>query len=204
MLAHPTRVKRKGETVMRADARAKRAQIIAAAMEQYRTLPASEVTMEGIAADAGVGIATVYRHFPSRATLRQACAIGFIDLFDEFLASTLAAFDASPEEEWERFVWRLVDYGVGMLVAELAAEIPAATDETATAARERFYAQVSQLLEKAAAHGLVDPDLTPAELASELIVVTRPMDAQFTELFPDVRDRLVRHLLAAWRCAPAA
>ena len=100
-------------------------------------------------------------------------------------------------------MWRLVDYGVGMLVAELAAEIPAATDVEAAAARERFFAQVSELLEKAAVHGLVDPDLTPAELASELIVVTRPMGAQFTELFPDVRGRLVRHLLVAWRCDPA-
>ncbi|QYH18987.1 helix-turn-helix transcriptional regulator [Corynebacterium aquatimens] len=50
---------------MRADARLKRAQIISAAMEQYRTLPASQVTTDGIAAQAGVGVATVYRHFPA-------------------------------------------------------------------------------------------------------------------------------------------
>ena len=42
---------------MRADAREKRAQIITAAMHQYRTQPASTVTMQGVAAEAGVGIA---------------------------------------------------------------------------------------------------------------------------------------------------
>lgn len=188
---------------MRADARAKRAQIISAAMNQYRTRPASSVTMEGIAADAGVGIATVYRHFPSRAKLRQACALGFIELFDEFLNSTLDSFDAAPEQEWENFVWKLVDYGVGMLVGELGGEIPAAIDEDDAATRERFFTRVRALLGKAAMYGLVDPQLTPSQLASELIVVTRPMDSQFTELFPDVQEQLVRHLMLAWRTRSA-
>lgn len=188
---------------MRADARAKRAQIISAAMNQYRTRPASSVTMEGIAADAGVGIATVYRHFPSRAKLRQACALGFIELFDEFLNSTLDSFDAAPEQEWENFVWKLVDYGVGMLVGELGGEIPAAIDEDDAATREHFFTRVRALLGKAAMYGLVDPQLTPSQLASELIVVTRPMDSQFTELFPDVQEQLVRHLMLAWRTRSA-
>lgn len=52
-------------------------------------------------------------------------------------------------------------------------------------------------------YGLVDPQLTPSQLASELIVVTRPMDSQFTELFPDVQEQLVRHLMLAWRTRSA-
>ena len=94
---------------MRADARAKRAQIITAAMRQFRTRPASTVTMEGIAAEADVGIATVYRHFPSRSELRQACALELIRVLDEFLDNSLAAFDDAPHEQWEGFDWKLVD-----------------------------------------------------------------------------------------------
>ena len=82
---------------MRADARAKRAQIIAAATRQFRSVPASAVTLEGIAAEAGVGIATLYRHFPSRTELRQACALRFIDVLEDFLADTLVEFDAAPQ-----------------------------------------------------------------------------------------------------------
>lgn len=187
---------------MRADARLKRSQIVHAAMEQFRTTPAPLVTLESVAADAGVGIATLYRHFPSRADLQRACALGFMDLFSEFLAATIDGFDDDPAAKWEEFVWTLVDYGVGMLVSEMVNELPtvAEADET----RTRFFADIEVLLDKATSHGLVDPSLSAVELATELIVVTRPMDLKFTELFPDVRQRLVRHLLAAWRQGAAA
>lgn len=184
---------------MRADAREKRAQIITAAMHQYRTQPASTVTMQGVAAEAGVGIATLYRHFPSRAALSQACALALIDVLDAFLADTLATFDSAPAEQWERFVWQLVDYGIGMLVGALAQEQPGGVNAEVLAKRDRFFTDVGVLLDKAAAKGLVDPALTTTELASELIVVTRPMNNQLNALFPDVRERLVRHLLVAWR-----
>ena len=184
---------------MRADARAKRAQIIAAATRQFRSVPASAVTLEGIAAEAGVGIATLYRHFPSRTELRQACALRFIDVLEDFLADTLVEFDAAPQQQWESFVWRLVDYGVGVLVGALTHDLPGAIAAEVLAKRERFFESVAVLMDKAANYGLVDVSLTPSELAAELIVVTRPMDPQLNALFPDVRERLVRHLLTAWR-----
>ncbi len=184
---------------MRADARAKRAQIIAAATRQFRSVPASAVTLEGIAAEAGVGIATLYRHFPSRTELRQACALRFIDVLEDFLADTLVEFDAAPQQQWESFVWRLVDYGVGVLVGALTHDLPGAIAAEVLDKRERFFESVTVLMGKAANYGLVDASLTPSELAAELIVVTRPMDPQLNALFPDVRERLVRHLLTAWR-----
>ena len=184
---------------VRSDARAKRDQIITAATEQFRTRPNSAVTLEGVAKDAGVGIATLYRHFPSRAELRQACALRFIEDLDGFLDDTLAGFDDDPEGSWELFVWRLVDYGVGMLVGALASELPDGVEPDVECRRDEFFARVQVLLDKAAPHGLIAPDQTPTELASELIVVTRPMDATLTALFPDVRERLVRNLLIAWR-----
>ena len=72
-------VKPRVGSAMRADARKKRDQIITATLQQIQTRPSSEITLEGIAADAGVGIATLYRHFPSRASLYDACAIVYID-----------------------------------------------------------------------------------------------------------------------------
>ena len=202
MLAKKKRVNKEGP--LRADARLKRSQILTTAMEHYRTKPASQVTYESIAADAGVGIATLYRHFPSRAALREACAIGFIQLLEEYLQKTVQDFDTNPEEKWETFVLTLMDYGVGMLVGALVADLPATDDYEVESDYEVFFQRVSELLGKAAEHGLIDPDLTPIEFATELVVVTRPIDDQFTELFPDVRQRLVRHLLTAWRAAGQA
>lgn len=184
---------------MRADARAKRDQIIDAALAQFRTLPSSKITLEGIAQDADVGIATLYRHFPSRAVLLDVCATVYIDRLDALLARTLDAFDSDPAGEYERFVWALVESGVGVLAPALAPESEGKVNPTVLERRDAFFANVQELLDRAAAHGLVAPGQTPIELAAELIVATRPIASPIGVLFPDVRDRLVRHLMVGWR-----
>lgn len=52
-----------------------------------------------------------------------------------------------------------------------------------------------QLLIAAAPHGIIAPGQSPKQLATELVVATRPL----ADILPDVRDRLVRHLMAGWR-----
>lgn len=181
---------------MRADARAKRDQIIAAALAQIGTRPNSEITLEGIAADAGVGIATLYRHFPTRATLYDACAIVFLDHIETLLDGTLDGFDADPAGRFEAFVWTLVEHGVGILAAALAAD---GTAEAVVERRDAFMDKVQLLIDAAAPHGIIAPGQSPMQLATELIVATRPLAAPLAAKFPDVRDRLVRHLMAGWR-----
>jgi len=56
--------------VMRADARRNRDRILQAAAAAFAA--ADSVSLEGIARDAGVGIGTLYRHFPSREALVEA------------------------------------------------------------------------------------------------------------------------------------
>ena len=60
-----------GDKPMRADAQRNRELLLAAAVAAFsRNGP--EVTLESIAKDAGVGIGTLYRHFPSREALVDA------------------------------------------------------------------------------------------------------------------------------------
>lgn len=59
------------ETPMRADARRNRAAIVAAAEEEVARHGA-EASLEEIARRAGVGSATLHRHFPSRQALLEA------------------------------------------------------------------------------------------------------------------------------------
>ncbi|QPK83283.1 TetR/AcrR family transcriptional regulator [Corynebacterium qintianiae] len=187
---------------MRVDARRKRQAIIDAATAQFRTIPDAQITLDGIARDAGVGIATLYRHFPTRSDLRLACALNLFETLEAILDEALVTFDEAPEENWEKLIWRLVDYGIGMLVAALADRRPGkagSVDPIVLAKREQFFADVQVLVDKAAVHGLVDPGVDALELASELIVATRPQSGLVDELFPDVKNRLVQHLLKAWR-----
>lgn len=181
---------------MRADARAKRDQIIVAALAQIGSRPNSEITLEGIAADAGVGIATLYRHFPSRAALYDACAIVFLEQIEALLDATLDGFEEDPAGRFERFVWTLVESSVGILTTALAAEPNA---EAVVERRDAFMDKVQLLIDAAAPHGIIAPGQSPWHLATELIMATRPLAAPLAELFPDVRDRLVRHLIAGWR-----
>ena len=59
---------------LRADARRNRDRLLAVAVEMFQTPgdDGSDVTLEAVARGAGVGIGTLYRHFPTREALVEA------------------------------------------------------------------------------------------------------------------------------------
>ncbi|SDS69219.1 TetR/AcrR family transcriptional regulator [Corynebacterium timonense] len=184
---------------MRADARHRRQLIINAATRTFRAAPDVSITLEGIAKEAGVGIATLYRHFPTRRDLRTACALDLLDTLDAVIAEALESFDTEPVRHWEGLICRMVDEGTGMLDAALAEQHTGDIDPSLLTRLEQVIARFDELLAKAARRGLVDASLDARVIAAELIAVTRPRHRAINELFPDVRERMVRHLLVAWR-----
>src|SRR5580693_9599410 len=56
---------------MRADAQRNRVRLLEAAVRAF-SQEGPEVTLDAIAKDAGVGIGTLYRHFPTREALVEA------------------------------------------------------------------------------------------------------------------------------------
>jgi len=57
---------------MRADARRNRDLLLSTALAAFTEHGADDVSLEGIARRAGVGIGTLYRHFPTRQDLLEA------------------------------------------------------------------------------------------------------------------------------------
>jgi len=57
---------------IRADARRNRDKLLEVATASFATAEGRPVSLESIARDAGVGIGTLYRHFPSREALVEA------------------------------------------------------------------------------------------------------------------------------------
>lgn len=85
------------EVKQRADARRNRKRILAAAAEQFGE-HGLDVHIERIARSAGVGVGTVYRHFPTKEDLLQALAD---ERFAEFAEQARAALD--DPDPWNGF-----------------------------------------------------------------------------------------------------
>jgi AcrR family transcriptional regulator len=131
---------------MRADARRNYEKLIAAGRAAF-TEADTQASLEDIARRAGVGIGTLYRHFPTRQNLIEAVYV------DEVEALSRSAQDMAGMPPWDALVgWlhRFVGY-VGTkqaLVDELFAHGHDSTDVFATC-RAALYAAGEPLLERA-------------------------------------------------------
>jgi AcrR family transcriptional regulator len=90
---------------MRADARENREKLLRAASERFGG-GGPDVSLELIARSAGVGIGTLYRHFPTREALIEAVYRNEVDQLCDSTSVLLAelAPDAALAEWMERFV----------------------------------------------------------------------------------------------------
>lgn len=152
------------ERPLRADARRNRDALLAAAAAAFAA-DGPDATLEAIAAGAGVGIGTLYRHFPTREALVEAAyrnELGRLcDSADELLATMPA--DRALREWMERFV----DYAVtkrGM--ADTLRALIAAGQNPFAQSRARMVAALESLLSAAA--GAVRTDVDPADLLATL------------------------------------
>ncbi|WP_242892694.1 TetR/AcrR family transcriptional regulator [Actinomadura litoris] len=84
----------------RADVRRNRARLLAAARETFPR-DGADASLEGIARLAGVGIGTLYRHFPTRRDLLEALTA---DVYDG-LAAQARALQSAPEPGEAFMTW---------------------------------------------------------------------------------------------------
>ena len=80
---------------LRADARRNRARILAAARDLF-AMENPEVQIDDVARRAGVGVGTVYRHFPDKEALMGELVRERFGVFDERLRVALADESAEP------------------------------------------------------------------------------------------------------------
>jgi AcrR family transcriptional regulator len=140
---------------LRADAKRNRDNVLAAAREAFTENGAS-TSLEAIARRAGVGIGTLYRHFPTRQALLEAVYV------DEVEQLAKAAGEMSTQEPWpalEAWLVRLGAYLVTKhaLASELLNYVDAHADVFA-ACRSELFSAGEPLLERAKAAGEVRPD----------------------------------------------
>ncbi|MFF6992622.1 TetR family transcriptional regulator [Streptomyces sp. NPDC010273] len=151
-------------TVQRADARRNYALILAVAEEEVAAHGA-DASLEQIARTAGVGSATVRRHFPGRRALLEAV---FSKRIDALCALAVDLSDADdPRAALLEWLGALTTYATsarGMADALLLEGADGA--DHVSACSIRLGGAVDPLLRRAALAGAVAPEVTTADLIS--------------------------------------
>jgi AcrR family transcriptional regulator len=141
----------------RADARRNYDKLIEAARAAF-TEHGADASLEGIARRAEVGIATLYRHFPTRQDLLEATYL------EEVLALCESVADYQALLPWEAlsgWLTRFADYA--LTKKALASELLTAMGPESTVlglCQVAIFAAGEPLLERAQTAGAVRPDVT--------------------------------------------
>jgi AcrR family transcriptional regulator len=145
-----------GDRPLRADARRNREKVLEAARAVFSD-QGREAQMDDVARRAGVGVGTVYRHFPTKEALIEALIASH---FESIAAAAEAALDV--EDPWEAFtsvMWHGAETMAGdRAISEVFASIPAAT-EAVMPTVEGLNETVSELIRRAQAAGVLREDL---------------------------------------------
>jgi AcrR family transcriptional regulator len=154
------------ERPKRADARRNYEKVLAAAREAFAE-GGESTALEEIARRAGVGIGTLYRHFPNRQALLEAL---YLDEVEE-VCRTAAELDT--DDPWEALTtWfeRFIAYLATKQA--LASELLNYLDRDAElfkVSRVSLFAAGEPLLKRAQEAGVVRPDVTIAEVMQMVI-----------------------------------
>jgi AcrR family transcriptional regulator len=182
-------------TRLRTDAAANRARILLVAREAF----ASEglgVSMTEIARRAGLGVATLYRRFPTKEELVAEAFAGEMGECADLLDAALA--DPDP---WRAFCWVIEQVCTmqarshGFSMAFLTS-FPGSTEFAAL--RERADRGLAELVRRAQAAGALRPDFDPADLPL-VFVANGGLRAAAPAQALDASRRLVAYLLQAFR-----
>jgi len=183
---------------MRADAARRRAELVRAARHLFAQ-HGQDVALEAVAAEAGVGIATLYRNFASRTALADEVALAILTDMRTAADETVGRPRDEIDQAWPAFVSRLVDLELGALSDALAEHVTGDLTATVRTAQEDALAAVGRVLDVAREAGLVRADLAPLELVLAVGLLTRPLPEPVAREVPDLVPRLVDVLLAGMR-----
>lgn len=152
----------------RADALRNRERVLEAAKAVF-SAGGPEASLEAVAREAGVGIGTLYRHFPTREALYEAVYRREVDQLGE-LAERLKKEDRPAEalQRWLRSAVEFVATKKGMCAA-LALVAQNAPAELKTYSHARLTGAIAMLLERGVAAGEIRSDIAAEDIFRTLV-----------------------------------
>lgn len=168
---------------MRSDARRNRRLLLDAAVAVILEV-GGEPPRDEVARRAGVGIATLYRHFPDRPALLRAVVLDVLDRTIEHGNAALAG-SASGAEALRRYLHGAIDAGLGVVNIVHPLLDDARWPERQAAADELL----ARLVAAARRDGAVARSVTTADIALAAIRFCRPLAIGLAP----VDDRAIAH-----------
>jgi AcrR family transcriptional regulator len=180
---------------MRADARRNRARLLAVAEEVFATRGVDAST-EDIARAAGVGIGTLFRHFPTKEALLEAVFVDRLRRLADQADQLTAAAD--PGQAFFDFFSDVIEQArsksaIGDALADAGVDL----DHTAADVKHALRAALDRLLTRAQQAGSVRADVTIAELLALLLGASRAVQHMGGDRVQ--KDRIVQVILDGLR-----
>ena len=185
---------------MRADARRNRDRLLAVAAEVFAEQGA-EASLEEVAHRAGVGIGTLYRHFPARDALIEAVYRRYVETLCDAAEELLGQLP--PDEALAAWMQRFVRHvATKRGLASALKAVVGKDSELFAYTHERVRGAAGMLLDAAVKTGTVRSDVTPQDLIRAMSGICLATD---TGALDDQAGRLVGLLVDGLRYgAPAA
>jgi AcrR family transcriptional regulator len=183
------------ERRLRADAARNRAAIVAVARDMFAE-HGLEASLEAIAARAGVGIATLYRRFPTREKLVAAALVEKVAEYAEAARQALAVPD--PWDGFAGFVERICELQAGDRGLSDLLSMTLAADEEVEELRRTANDLLITVIDRAKAAGALREDFVGEDLVLLLIATAAVMHVTRADA-PDAWRRFVALALDAFR-----
>ncbi|MCW2513751.1 MAG: TetR family transcriptional regulator [Mycobacterium sp.] len=178
---------------MRVDAHRNRELLLAAAASAFAAADGTAVSLEGIAREAGVGIGTLYRHFPNREALVEAV---YRTELAEVSASAVELLERhSPVAALRHWMTRYAAFVAAKQgMAESLSAVFASGSVEPGDTRASILGAIDTLLGAGAADGSLRSDVSADDVVSSLIGIA--IASRSTEQANRMRDLLVDGLVA--------
>jgi AcrR family transcriptional regulator len=147
---------------VRADARRNYDRLLEVAVHAFAT-DGAYVALEGIAKTAGVGIGTLYRHFPTREALVEAVYRHELTDLCDAVPGLLQSLP--PDQATRAWMDRFIDYlSTKHYMAEALRAVIASGGNPFAESRGRLIVAVTSLLDAGAAAGTLQPGIEPNDV----------------------------------------
>lgn len=184
---------------LRADARRNRERVLTAAQAVFAE-HGREAQMDDVARRAGVGVGTVYRHFPTKETLIEALAVA---RFERILAIGKASLTA--DDPWEGFTRALLagaeltasDRSFTEIVGEITGPMP-----IPEALESELFATYGELMRRAQEAGALRADLVLDDIPMFMCGIG--LGARKTHACPDAWRRHITIVIDGLRASGAS